>query len=499
MFKQEQRGVMAGGFKNQETETFVSEEKRMEQMGFEGKKEQLQTAQQPQTNILTNPDYVSIAKAIHDELDDTFIDEDLILTELQKLGNNEVYIESLKEAYRMLYGTSIEAELRDRYEDEEVLKKFISELTPTGTAVINASQGKVFRTDQQYKKATNFQEIVLLFKAAEDLLIENGYTDIDERIKILRGIYYGTTWSMDYIQEKSTTRNAGFDLYTASYSRPADPQAILGKSLFEALRSSPEVKDGNRSVDIGHLIIGLEARTKFVAREIGIPMNGGTGLEIVTWLGDLGGGAGMVAMKRAENASIRSKTIVYNASGNDYGCKINLEGDVAAYVLAMDKSEKDDPSYPDVKEYGYVSDAIANYLLPKYNKISDDWTNRAKLFAEMIGFEFDNNKLTNKDDITEDLADQIFDFADNYALIRLQNNDQLTKDKAAKTSEHTRGASKEVAKIFVDLIEKCVIDPSRQLIAELDPDPSPKGEKEGLLARYAASLQTAEDFIDKLK
>lgn len=36
MFKQEQRGAMAGGFENQETETFVPEDERMEQMGFEG-------------------------------------------------------------------------------------------------------------------------------------------------------------------------------------------------------------------------------------------------------------------------------------------------------------------------------------------------------------------------------------------------------------------------------------------------------------------------------
>ncbi len=35
MFKQEQRGAMAGGFENQETETFVSEDERMQQMGFE--------------------------------------------------------------------------------------------------------------------------------------------------------------------------------------------------------------------------------------------------------------------------------------------------------------------------------------------------------------------------------------------------------------------------------------------------------------------------------
>lgn len=35
MFKQEQRGVMAGGFENQETNTFVSEETRIGQMGFE--------------------------------------------------------------------------------------------------------------------------------------------------------------------------------------------------------------------------------------------------------------------------------------------------------------------------------------------------------------------------------------------------------------------------------------------------------------------------------
>ena len=166
-----------------------------------------------------------------------------------------------------------------------------------------------------FTKASSFQTLISLVSAAEARLTANGITTPKEQIHALRGIYYGTTWSMDYAKaqggkgEKSATRNEGFQRFTRPSEEPAltvpvDVRPMLDCGLFEALRDSPEVTDpGGRHVDVGHLVIGLDARfdpafknEAIFKASVGpitkdVPM-GGTGLECVTWLGDLGGGAG---------------------------------------------------------------------------------------------------------------------------------------------------------------------------------------------------------------
>jgi hypothetical protein len=117
----------------------------------------------------------------------------------------------------------------------------------------------------RYQRATSFQSLIDLVRAAETRLNASGITSTREQIHALRGIYYGTTWSQDYAVERSTTRNEGFQRFTRpsqdpSHSVPRDVQPLLDCGLFEALRSSQDITDGNRHVDFGHLIIGLDAR-----------------------------------------------------------------------------------------------------------------------------------------------------------------------------------------------------------------------------------------------
>src|SRR5262245_35328289 len=103
-------------------------------------------------------------------------------------------------------------------------------------------------------KAANFADVVALLSKAESLLIKAGQSDVEERLKTLRGVYYGTTWSLDYDVESKRSvpgaliRNAGFVTYTGGHT-PADPRpAFSGTTVLRDLKASQSVKDGARSV-----------------------------------------------------------------------------------------------------------------------------------------------------------------------------------------------------------------------------------------------------------
>ena len=249
-----------------------------------------------------------------------------------------------------------------------------------------------------FTKASSFQTLISLVSAAEARLTANGITTPKEQIHALRGIYYGTTWSMDYAKaqggkgEKSATRNEGFQRFTRPSEEPAltvpvDVRPMLDCGLFEALRDSPEVTDpGGRHVDVGHLVIGLDARfdpafknEAIFKASVGpitkdVPM-GGTGLECVTWLGDLGGGAASLAIKRVGAPATSASTVF---AGSDYGGSINLEGDVAAFVVAGGGAALVAPTFaPGTR----LSDALTAYLSP--SAPSAAWNTRVSSFLTM--------------------------------------------------------------------------------------------------------------------
>src|SRR5690349_248481 len=78
-------------------------------------------------------------------------------------------------------------------------------------------------------KAVSFSAAVALLAKAEALLIKAGQSSAEERLKTLRGVYYGTTWSLDFDVESKRSmagaiiRNAGFVTYTGGHA-PADPR-----------------------------------------------------------------------------------------------------------------------------------------------------------------------------------------------------------------------------------------------------------------------------------
>lgn len=303
-------------------------------------------------------------------------------------------------------------------------------------------------------KARSFGAYVALVDAAEKLLATSGMTSVEQRLITLRGIYYGTTWSLDYDVESkrsvpgATIRNAGFLTYTGG-NYPKDPRPAFGRTtLLRDLKDSQSMADGGRSADMGHLLIGLETRTNALARTTTFP-EGGTGLEVVTWMGDLGGGAANLARRRARTPSLGVDYVFHNSS-SDYGVSDNLEGDIAAYVVgSAGGTAGGAPGFGK----GGVADAIRAYLLPA---TSTAWRNRASSFAVAIGATVTPKGISNTSALVGVLTTKLTEFGYWYAATRWVPTGELAGPDARRTCENMEGAAKEIATVFVDTLSKAI-------------------------------------------
>lgn len=337
---------------------------------------------------------------------------------------------------------------------------------------------------EKHAKATSFAALLKLVDIAEKRLNAAGH-DTSSVIHILRGIFYGTTWSMDSDVEGSEMRNVAFQIYTAS-TTPDDPRPIIGKSLFAALKASAEVKDPKgRYVDFGHLIIGLDSRG-FAARNLPIPSQGGSGQEINTWLGDLGGGAGMLAMKRGLQGQVKKRALSH-FKGHDYGAVVNVEGDIAGVVGV------------EIQPDQTLAQALRAYLLPPKTDKDSRWNRRAQLMLESLGGEVEQGALANQSTLVTELAGKIESFGCWYAATRLKDKGRsLTPTMCRKVGRHIAGAAREVADIFVHTLVWAMADPKRNvdaLKAGHDPEPSPEGDS---VPYQLESLATSLELGKKL-
>jgi len=297
-----------------------------------------------------------------------------------------------------------------------------------------------------FVKATGFKALIDLVRAAEAKLSAAGISSSDAQIKSLRSIYYGQLYSLDYKVEKSVVRNLGFETYTGSlFSSPKDPSTILDCGLFKALQDSQDVTDGGRQIDFGHLIIALDARNSSTS-SLGFP-GGGTGTEIVTWLGDLGGGAGSLAVERGAAPSTNVKK---KFTGSDYGGSINLEGDVAGFVVGRSGFS---PFASTVIPAGKgIADILQDYLSP--GTTGKEWTERARTFLTMFGAIFASGALINRPAMVKKFASQIGSFACQYLASRLADK-KITFPQFKAATDHVNPASEEVAETFVDALDDC--------------------------------------------
>ena len=320
-------------------------------------------------------------------------------------------------------------------------------------------------------KAASFSAYVTLLTAAESAL-RSRYANVEDRLAVLRGIYYGTTWSLDYLVESKRSvlgaqiRNAGFVTYTGGHY-PGDPHGLLSPAMIKDLQDSQSLKDRGRSLDVGHLLIGLETRTTAAMRTVDFPGQGGTGIEIVTWLGDLGGGAANLARRRATAPRTTVDWVFHNAT-SDYGVTDNLEGDAAGYLVASGGAPLNAPSLPTT-----VADAVKAYLIPA---TSPQWKTRAAVFATALGATISGARITNEAALIGTLSAKLSTFAIWYAATRWVPTRQLVGSAASEACKHMDGAAREVATVFVKTLGRAIASaPSAITAVGPYPAPTPAG------------------------
>lgn len=294
--------------------------------------------------------------------------------------------------------------------------------------------------DQPIRTARTFADYVALVRQAETALIGCGHKDMEQRLHMLSGIYYGTEWSRDYQVEKNSGRNLGFQVFLAKrYGSGDDPRPCLGCGLFESLRRSGDAG----GVDMGHVLIGMSARMRFLSRYPTFPPTGSTGLEITTWVGDLGGATAKLALDRIKAPGTPASKYF---RGRDYGAASNLEGDIAAYLVATTSHVK--VGAPEVRS-GLIADALNGYFVIGINR-----RDRCRHFLTMMGGVLSGGKLTNHADVRATMAGKLASFGLVYLTKYLhQRGRDLTVVLSARPL--MAKAAEDVAELFITKLLAC--------------------------------------------
>jgi hypothetical protein len=317
------------------------------------------------------------------------------------------------------------------------------------------------------RRAGSFDELTRLLRLAGQRLRAQGL-DLPQRLRCLRGLYYGSRHSLDYERRRSRVRNWGFNCYLQSLP-PADPTPWLGADLARALKDSAVVHDGGRCLDVGHVIIGLEARQRRFTRLCPIPSQGGSGLQLATWLGDLGGAAGLLALARLDDPATRARDLLFNPAR--YDLRPNLEGDLAAHLVAADSGAAGGPLVLDAPTVG---DALHDYL-------QHGWERRFHRFAPLVGATVAEGQLSQPQRLRLDLQAKVSSFATTYTLVRLGQQGRLRRGALRQAAAHVGGAATELCEVFVGWLAQGLAG-GVGAVDLPDPEPQAPGPAQGLLA-----------------
>ncbi|HXC63969.1 MAG TPA: hypothetical protein VNZ67_06400 [bacterium] len=315
------------------------------------------------------------------------------------------------------------------------------------------------------RRARDFDEAIALLRSAGERLIRRGL-DLPQRLRTLRGLFYGTPFSVDFEKRGSRLRNLGFNCYLQSLP-PHDPTPWLGPGLVRALKDSAELRDAHRALDLGHVLVGLEARVRLRTRGLRVPTQGGTGLELGTWLGDLGGAAGLLAIARIDAPRTRVRSLLF--SPRNYDLRLNLEGDLAGYLVARDRSARA-VSPPAWSGFRTVADALQAYLHGRGPEA--DWPRRYRLFAAMIGGQVQGARLGNAGELQSRLGRRVAVFASSYVAYRLRHLGRLKRGQVLAAAQHLEGAAQELVAVFMDFMEQGLRGPLAALPTVPDLNPS---------------------------
>ncbi|MBP1771601.1 MAG: hypothetical protein H6P99_764 [Holophagaceae bacterium] len=315
--------------------------------------------------------------------------------------------------------------------------------------------------------------LIHLLEEAADRLQHHGLSPL-QRIHILRGLYYGTSHSLDFERRNSRLRNWGFNIYLQA-SSPPDPTPMLGACLVRSLKDTTVVWHGDRRVDAGHILVGLEARTRLGATRLPLWGQGGTGLELGTWLGDLGGAAGLLVLQRLEDPAARAVPLLF--STRTYDLRPNLEGDVAGYLVARNPIVTGRVSMVRAERFVSVAQSLEDYT----KEPESDWADRWEIFTRLLGGELGPaGRLLRRQELLAWVRRKTRRFMIWYLLYRLRDAGRLSQAALIEASRHVEGAAVELAELFLTVIEQGLNPGSSQALPDLPA--SPPGSPWDLLA-----------------
>jgi Domain of unknown function (DUF4157)/A nuclease of the HNH/ENDO VII superfamily with conserved WHH len=174
-------------------------------------------------------------------------------------------------------------------------------------------------------------------------------------------------------------------------------------------------------------------------------------------------------------------------TGSDYGGSINLEGDIAGYVVASGGSPT--LSAPNIPAGKRLSDALQDYLSP--GTVGSAWKDRAKTFLAMNGGVFDaSGALTNRTTLIAAFSAKFQVFACNYLASRVNDN-HLTSATAKAAASHVIPASEEIAETFINALEDSLKTGSK---IEARRFPAAKSAKPGACTLQIAAASGASLF-----
>jgi hypothetical protein len=124
-------------------------------------------------------------------------------------------------------------------------------------------------------------------------------------------------------------------------------------------------------------------------------------LEIVTWVWNLGGAKAWVALDRVSNPTASADRYF---GPTDYGARSNLEGDIAAYVVASSAGLPSEPTATTLPPSNSIADALADYFLSRRR-------NRCLQFLVMQGTRFSGGALRNLTAVHDRMAAKLAAFA----------------------------------------------------------------------------------------
>jgi len=269
------------------------------------------------------------------------------------------------------------------------------------------------------------------------------------QIRLLRGVFYGSTHSLDFDKRHSRMRNLGFNLYLRSPA-PPDPVPLLGSGLVDGLKRHGELAHQGRRLDLGHVLVGLEGRLSASVRRLAVLAQGGTGLELCTWVGDLGGAAGMLAIARMDAPSTRARDLLFSPGA--YDLSANLEGDLAGYLLARQPDSREPLGPPKVGVLDDLSGALRAYLGDGGQGC--DWDRRWRLFAPMIGARLGARGIANREALARRICAKTLAFASVYTVYRLRQDGRLGLRTLREACRNLHDASTELGRIFFERLEQ---------------------------------------------